>query len=299
MPYSKDARMNGLLIVDKPLGITSHDVVARIRKLTSESSVGHLGTLDPMATGVLPMLLGRFTRLAQFFKQDRKRYIGTIRFGAATDTYDADGNIVGANVEPNLTLQGIRKLAAEFLGVIDQMPPPFSAKKLQGVPAYKLSREGKTVALRTVRIEVRQFEITGYDPPDTQFETEVSAGGYIRSIAHEMGRRAGCGAHLTRLRRTQAGKFSLSEVSTLEQIAEWVREGSLEEHMPHPRLLLDEMPAVTVDEGTAMRFRNGMACNLPEYSDAPLVRIFISQRDLLAIGRRLAGSLVQPMVVLG
>lgn len=291
--------MNGLLIVDKPAGITSHDVVARIRKLTGESSVGHLGTLDPMATGVLPMLLGRFTRLAQFFKEDRKRYVGTIRFGTATDTYDADGNIVGANVEPNLTLQGIRKLAAEFLGVIDQTPPPFSAKKLQGVPAYKLSREGKTVALRTVRIEVRQFEITGYDPPDAQFETEVSTGGYIRSIAHEMGQRAGCGAHLARLRRTQAGKFSLSETSTLEQIAEWAREGSLGEHMPHPRRLLNEMPAVTVDEGVAMRLRNGMACNLPQYSNAPLVRIFTTQRDLLAIGRRLAGTLVQPMVVLG
>lgn len=299
MPYSKDARMNGLLIVDKPLGITSHDVVARVRKLTGESSVGHLGTLDPMATGVLPVLLGRFTRLAQFFKQDRKRYIGTICFGAATDTYDADGNIVGTNVEPNLTLQGIRKLAAEFLGVIDQTPPPFSAKKLQGVPAYKLSREGKTVALRAVRIEVHQLDIIGYDPPDASFEIEVSAGGYIRSIAHEMGQRAGCGAYLAALRRTLAGRFTLTETITLEQIVEWVREGSLEEHMPHPRLLLDEMPAVTVDEGTAMRLRNGMACNLPEYSSGPLVRIFTTQRDLLAIGRRLAGTLIQPMVVLG
>src|SRR5665213_4194151 len=144
--------MDGLLIVNKPAGITSHDVVARIRKLSGESSIGHLGTLDPMATGVLPLLLGRFTRLAQFFKQDGKRYTGTIRFGFATDTYDAEGNSIGCRVDPNLTLAEIRDLAVAFLGPIEQMPPPFSAKKLHGVPAYKLAREGKPVELRAVRI---------------------------------------------------------------------------------------------------------------------------------------------------
>lgn len=291
--------MNGLLIVNKPPGLTSHDVVARVRKLTTESSIGHLGTLDPMATGVLPLLLGRFTRLAQFFRLDSKRYTGTIRFGSATDTYDAEGSTVGLSVEPRLNLAEISRLAAAFLGRIEQIPPPFSAKKIKGVPAYKLAREGRPVELRPVPIEVHRFEILGYQPPDATFEVDVSSGSYIRSIAHDLGQRAGCGAHLASLCRVQAGGFSIEHAATLDQIAERVREGSLIEFMPHPRRLLPQMPAVTVDAGTAFRLRNGMACSLPEYSTAPLIKIFTSQRDLFAIGRRMAGTLVQPMVVLG
>jgi tRNA pseudouridine55 synthase len=291
--------MNGLLIVNKPAGITSHDVVARIRKLTGESSIGHLGTLDPMATGVLPLLLGRFTRLAQFFKQDGKQYTGTIRFGFATDTYDADGDPVGQPIEPGLCIEKLRDLARNYSGTIEQMPPPFSAKKIKGVPAYKMAREGKPVELRPVRIEVRHFEILSYEQPDAAFDVEVSSGGYIRSIAHDLGQQAGCGAHLASLCRVQAGEFVMDRSATLEQIAEWMQEGSLMEHMPHPRLLLRQMPSVTVDMGTAVHLRNGMACNLPEYSAAPLVRIFTSQNDLFAVGRRLAGTLIQPMVVLG
>ncbi len=291
--------MNGLLIVNKPPGITSHDVVSRVRKLTGEPSIGHLGTLDPMATGVLPLLLGRFTRLAQFFKQDGKRYTGTIRFGFATDTYDADGECVGARVEPTASVEEIYHLAAKFRGAIDQIPPPFSAKKLHGVPAYKLARQGKPVELRTVSIEVRHFEILDYRVPDASFDIEVSSGGYIRSIAHDLGQQMGCGAHLARLCRERAGEFTLQQASTLEQIAEWAQAGSLVEHLPHPRSLLPQMPSVTVPMETAVHLRNGMACNLPDYSDAPLIKIFTSQRDLFAIGRRLAGTLMQPMVVLG
>ena len=291
--------MNGLLIVNKPAGVTSHDVVGRVRKLTDESSIGHLGTLDPMATGVLPLLLGRFTRLAQFFKQDAKRYTGAIRFGFATDTYDADGIPAGNRMEPDLGLLRIRELAASFLGPIEQTPPPFSAKKLNGVPAYKLAREGKPVALRAARIVIHSFEILDYRSPDALFDVEVSSGGYIRSLAHDLGRQAGCGAHLASLCRVRAGEFSIDQAATPEQIADWMRDGVLTERMPHPRTLLPEMPCVTVDEGTALRLRNGMACNLPEHSVAPLVKIFMSQRELFAIGRRVAGTLIQPMVVLG
>ncbi len=291
--------MNGLLIVNKPAGITSHDVVSRVRKLTGESSIGHLGTLDPMATGVLPLLLGRFTRLAQFFKQDGKRYTGTIRFGFATDTYDAEGDSTSPRVEPDLNLAKIQENAARFVGSIEQMPPPFSAKKLNGVPAYKLAREGKAVELRPVRIDVRSFKILDYEPPDAAFEVEVSSGGYIRSIAHDLGTQAGCGAHLACLCRAQAGEFTLEKSSTVEQIGEWIREGSLLDRMPHPRKLLPQMPSVTVSEGTALNLRNGMACCLPDYSAAPHIKIFTNQNDLFAIGRRLAGTLMQPMVVLG
>lgn len=291
--------MDGLLIVNKPPGITSHDVVSRIRKISGESSIGHLGTLDPMATGVLPLLLGRYTRLAQFFKQDSKRYTGTIRFGCATDTYDADGSVAGPCTVPELTLEGIRHLARNFRGLIQQTPPPFSAKKLQGVPSYKLARAGKPVKLRSVAIEVRHFEILAYRAPDASFAVEVSSGGYIRSIAHDLGQQAGCGAHLASLCREKAGTFTLQQAATLEQITEWMREGNLAGKMPHPRLLLPDLPSVTIDVGTAMRLRNGMACNLPEYSAAPLIKIFTSQNNLFAIGRRVAGTLMQPMVVLG
>lgn len=261
--------------------------------------MGHLGTLDPMATGVLPLLLGRFTRLAQFFKQDNKRYTGTIRFGFATDTYDADGEAVGECVDPVLTLEEIRKLAENFRGEIDQVPPPFSAKKSQGVPAYKLARQGKPVELRPVRIEIRQFEIPDYKAPNAPFVIEVSSGSYIRSIAHEMGQLAGCGAHLGSLCRVQAGEFTLEQAATLEEIAAWQREDSLVERLPHPRCVLPQMPSVTADENTATRLKNGMACNLPEYSNAPFVKIFTDQRELFAIGRRIAGTLMQPMAVLG
>jgi tRNA pseudouridine55 synthase len=291
--------MNGLLIVNKPAGMTSHDVVATVRRLTGESSVGHLGTLDPMATGVLPLLLGRFTRLAQFFQQDSKRYTGTIRFGFATDTYDADGATVGECVNPQLTLEEIRRFAEQFRGEIDQTPPPYSAKKSQGIPAYKLAREGKPVDLRPVKIEIRQFDILGYEAPSASFAVEVSSGSYIRSIAYEMGQLARCGAHLGSLCRVQAGDFTLQQAATLEEIAAWQKEDSLMERLPHPRRVLPQMPSVTVDENTASRLKNGMACNLPEYSRAPFVKIFTDQRELFAIGRRVAGTLTQPMAVLG
>jgi tRNA pseudouridine55 synthase len=291
--------MNGLLIVNKSAGMTSHDVVAKVRKLTGESSVGHLGTLDPMATGVLPLLLGRFTRLAQFFKQDSKRYTGIIRFGFATDTYDADGEAVGDCVDPGLTLDEIRRLAGRFQGEMDQMPPPFSAKKSQGVPAYKLARQGKPVELRPVRIEIRQLEILSYAAPNAPFVVEVSSGSYIRSIAHELGQLAGCGAHLGGLCRVRAGEFTLEQAATLDEIAIWQQDDSLMDRLPHPRCMLPQMPSVTVDENTAVRLKNGMACNLPEYSNAPFIKIFIDQRELFAIGRRVAGTLMQPMAVLG
>ena len=291
--------MNGLLILDKPQGFTSHDVVARVRKLTGERSIGHLGTLDPMATGVLPLLLGKYTRLAQFFVQDGKRYTGSIRFGFATDTYDAEGECVGDAVAPALTLEQIRAQAGDLQGWIEQVPPPYSAKKIAGQPAYKLARAGVAVDLRPVRIEVRRLDLLRYEAPLAYFDMEVSSGGYIRSIAHDLGQRLGCGAHLASLRRVQAGEWTLKQAVTLDDLSAWAAEGTMEAHLPHPRTLLPQMPAVTVDAITAGRLRNGMACNLPEYSAAPLVRIFTSQRDLLGIGRRIAGTLMQPMVMLG
>lgn len=278
--------------------MTSHDVVARVRRATGEATVGHLGTLDPMATGVLPLLLGKFTRLAQFLNASEKAYTGTIRFGFATDTYDAEGQATSAPCAVTLTLEAVRAEAARFVGTMEQMPPPFSAKKIEGKPAYKLARAGKTPELKAVPVTVDAFTIESVQGDTAQFTMRISAGGYVRSIAHAMGQALGCGAHLASLRRTAAGAFTLERALPLGEVETLAAEGRLEERLMHPRTLLPEMPAVTADEQTVGRIRNGMQVNLPEYSGASLVKIFAGQRELVGIGKRVAGTLFQPVVVL-
>ena len=290
--------MNGLLILDKPAGMTSHDVVAIVRRVTGERSVGHLGTLDPMATGVLPLLLGKYTRLAQFFGQAEKSYTGEIRFGFATDTFDAEGKAVGEPVALGKTLAELRELAGRFHGAMDQMPPVFSAKKIGGVPAHKLARAGKEVPVKAARITIHAFELTGLEGEVASFRMSVSAGGYVRSVAHELGGLAGCGAHLASLRRTQAGAFGLAQAIPLGELKA-MRMEEVEARMPHPRTLLPEMPAVMVDEQTAGKIRNGMQVNVPEFSGAAMVKVFAGPRELLCVAKRVAGTLVQPVVVMG
>ena len=288
-----------MLVIDKPGGMTSHDVVHRLRKITGERSIGHLGTLDPMATGVLPLLLGRFTRLAQFFSAAEKSYTGTIRFGFATDTYDAEGEMVGAYVEPALSLEQVRAAAARFRGEMEQMPPAFSAKKIAGVPAYKMARAGKPVELKPVTIHISSFEISALNGAEASFAMNVSAGGYVRSVAHELGLDLGCGAHLASLRRTQAGPFNLDQTSRLEDLEALAgMVDLLAERCVHPRALLPEMPSVTGDAIALGRLRNGAQANLPEFSSASLVKVFATQRELAGIARRVAGTLFQPVVVL-
>lgn len=276
--------------------MTSHDVVGRVRRITGERSVGHLGTLDPMATGVLPLMLGNFTRLAQFFSTADKSYSGTIRFGFATDTYDAEGSVVGEVTVPTLDLERIRDAALPFRGEIEQMPPAFSAKKIGGQPAYKLAREGKPVELKAKTIHIHDFSLGELREDSVDFTITVSAGGYVRSVAHELGQALGCGGHLSRLRRTRAGAFTLNQAWTLDQLeAVGLRAN---EALLHPRTLLPEIPAVTADVATLGRLRNGAQVNLAEFSEAPLVKIFSGQRELAAIGKRIAGTLFQPIVVM-
>jgi len=290
--------MNGLLVLDKPSGITSHDVVAIVRRATGEKSIGHLGTLDPMATGVLPLLLGKYTRLAQFFGQAEKHYTGHIRFGFATDTFDSDGAPASDKRPITLSFEELRTLSQKFHGEMDQLPPIFSAKKINGVPAHKLARSGAEVAVKPARITIHSFELTSLEADTAAFEMSVSAGGYVRSVAHELGQLAGCGAHLSSLRRTRAGAFTLEQAITIDQLKS-ASIAELEALLPHPRTLLPEMPSVTVDDQLAGRLRNGMQVNLPDFSQAPLIKIFTAPTDLLAIGRRIAGTLMQPIVVLG
>jgi tRNA pseudouridine55 synthase len=296
--------VNGLLVIDKPAGITSHDVVNRLRKITSEKSIGHLGTLDPMATGVLPLLLGKYTRLAQYFSSAEKAYTGTFRFGFATDTYDKEGQPAGPDLWPALgaalTLEQVRASAATFMGETEQMPPPYSAKKIAGTPAYKLAREGKSVDLKPAKVHIAAFQILALEAAEVSFSMSISAGGYVRSVAHEMGHALGCGAHLSQLRRTKAGVFTLAEAHTLEQLQPLAgNPEALELLCLHPRTLLPEMPAVTGDAHALGRLRNGAQANLPEFSQSSLVKVFAGQRELAGIAKRIAGTLFQPVVVLG
>lgn len=286
-------------MIDKPGGMTSHDVVGKLRKITGERSIGHLGTLDPMATGVLPLLLGKFTRLAQYFSTAQKSYSGTIRFGFATDTYDAEGVAAGVDVQPALTLEQVRGVAARFHGELEQLPPPFSAKKIGGTPAYKLARAGKPVELKPAKVDIASFEIVAVEGSEASFNMAISAGGYVRSVAHEMGQALGCGAHLSSLRRTRAGVFTLAEARRLEELQPLAGDvEALERLCVHPRTLLPEMPAVTGDALALGRLRNGAQTNLPEFSAAPLVKVFAGQTELAGIVRRVAGTLFQPVVVM-
>ncbi|MFZ0814619.1 MAG: tRNA pseudouridine(55) synthase TruB [Candidatus Sulfotelmatobacter sp.] len=323
--------MNGVIIIDKPAGWTSHDVVNRMRRVLGQRSVGHLGTLDPLATGVLPLVTGSLTRLAQFYTASDKTYEGVIRFGFATNTYDADGTPVeahagttapGCPAPRDINLETIRQLAAAFQGVIEQIPPPFSAKKIHGVPAYKLARKEKEVILKAVQVEIKEFVILSVQADRAHFRARVASGTYMRSIAHEMGQRLGPGAHLESLRRTAVAEFDITQAHTIEEVETRVGEvevgkkvchsepGGKPGEEPaaacqegksalfiHPRQLLPRLPSVTADEATAARIRSGRPINLPELSRARQVKVFHGQRDLIAIATRVAGTLFHPKIV--
>jgi tRNA pseudouridine55 synthase len=326
--------MNGVIVIDKPSGWTSHDVVNRMRRILQQRSVGHLGTLDPLATGVLPLVTGSLTRLAQFYIAAEKTYEGVIRFGFATNTYDADGEPLGEVSPATPCLDNLHKLAAEFHGLIAQIPPPFSAKKVHGVPAYKLARKQKQFILQPVQVEIKDFTITAVEADRAHFRARVSSGTYMRSIAHEMGQRLGCGAHLESLRRTSVAEFDITQAHTLEEIGGQTKDCHSDRGLPfpeekgrgveeavslevdgnvevadearpksvacffvHPRQLLPQLPSVTADEATAARIRSGRPVNLPELSRARQVKVFWGQADLLAIATRVAGTLFHPKIV--
>lgn len=323
--------MDGVLIINKPAGMTSHDVVARVRRILNERSVGHLGTLDPSATGVLPLVVGRYTRLAAFYTEADKRYEGVIRFGVATDTYDADGEPLGSPQKINFSFEQLQQVAARFVGRIEQVPPPFSAKKIAGVPAYKLARKNQDVKLEAKQVEVKDLEILSFDGEIAAFRAWVSSGTYLRSLAHDLGQVLGCGAHLGKLTRTAVREFCLEEAHSLEDLQTsaaantpsltsdkkyYVKSNDRSENQGllglflHPRLVLPEFPAVTAPPDAVTRIRHGNAVNLPYFPPrdvAPsaseslrgtFVRVFADQTQLIAIARRVAGTLFQPKVVL-
>jgi tRNA pseudouridine55 synthase len=290
--------LNGVMVVDKPSGWTSHDVVAKTRRIVGERSIGHLGTLDPMATGVLPLVLGRMTRLCQFYNASEKSYEGTVRLGFSTDTYDADGDPAGEPVDIKVSLEELRGAVEGLVGCIQQVPPPFSAKKIQGVPAYKFARRKQEVELKPVQVEVKEFTIDSLESDLAGFRCRVSSGTYVRSLAHELGQKLGCGAHLASLRRTAVAEFTIEQSHTLGDIAQAVTEARLEELLIHPRRVLPAIPCVTATEADVAKIRNGRTVNLPEMSRSPWVKVFAGQTQLVCLASRVAGTLFHPKVVL-
>ena len=249
--------MVGVIVVDKPAGWTSHDVVAKIRNLARIKKVGHLGTLDPSATGVLPLVVGRATRLAQFYTASEKIYDAVIHFGWATDSYDADGEIVGERAKLELDRDRLEELLERFRGSFEQTPPPVSAKKIGGVPAYKLARKKKPVDLKPVEVTVHVLELLELHATEVRIRVHCSSGTYLRSIAHDLGQAYGCGAFLKTLRRLQSGEFTLEEASTLDRLMELAAEDRLSEAVIPAARLLPDMPSIQVDQLTEIQIRQG------------------------------------------
>jgi tRNA pseudouridine55 synthase len=312
------APFDGALVIDKPQGKTSHDVVDAVRHLAGMRQIGHLGTLDPLATGVLVLLLGKATRLVQFYSGRRKRYTAGFRFGFATDTYDSEGQSQGADQPPVLDNSVLEKLANERVGIFAQMPPVFSAKKIHGRPAYELARKNQPVELRPVEVEVFEYRLTEIDGPIARFVIECSSGTYIRSLAHEMGEKLGCGAHLTEISRTAVGEFSIDQTLKLEELAEAVRNGKFESCVIKLENLLPSFPSVTVLPVVEKRVRHGSkftialsqlqtgrtepppgaTTKLDAGEPRPLrLRVFNQQQKLIAIAEAVVPRTYQPVVV--
>jgi tRNA pseudouridine55 synthase len=292
--------IHGVLIVDKPAGWTSHDVVGKVRRLARTKKVGHLGTLDPMSTGVLPLVLGRATRLAQFYGAARKVYEAEVTFGYTTDSYDADGEVNSEIVVPHFTEAALDAALDAFRGEFEQMPPAVSAKKIQGRKAYELAREGKEVELQPVPVTVHELTRIDFDGRMARLRVDASAGFYVRSLAFELGRVMGTGATLTALRRTRAGEFEVSQAHRIETLEEAAASGTLDDLVCPLSLLLPELPPVRVDETTAGFILQGRDFRgvAPLGRDLTRVRAIAPDGRLLAIGHEVLPGLWHPDVVL-
>jgi tRNA pseudouridine55 synthase len=293
--------MNGLVLIDKPAGCTSHDVVNRWRRIAKTKRAGHLGTLDPMATGLLVLVTGTATRLAQFFAKDSKTYQATIAFGFSSDTYDAAGLVVPTGIEPPRSLAEIEPLLARFRGRILQTPPPVSAKKVNGVPAYKLARRNEEVELPPVEVEVADLSIREYTAGQLSVEITVSSGTYIRSIAHELGQALGCGAILSRLRRTRVGEYSIADAYALETLAELAAKGALDAALIPASRMLPAIPGEHFDEIVEAQIRQGREFRTSPFvvpPGAPLVKAISRKGDLIAIGQLKIPNIYHPGTVL-
>ncbi|HZL56820.1 MAG TPA: tRNA pseudouridine(55) synthase TruB [Bryobacteraceae bacterium] len=293
--------LDGVVIVNKPSGWTSHDVVNKMRGIVGTRRVGHLGTLDPLATGVLPVMIGQATRLARFWGDSEKAYDATVRFGFATSTYDRDGDRMSPSGDPFLTEERIEACLATMRGNIEQTPPPVSAKKIGGVPAYKLARKNVPVELKPCRIFIYELSLKGIEGDHARISVRSSAGAYVRTIAHELGLALGCGAHIDELVRTASGPFRLEQSFTLEELQRFKEEGNLENAVLRPADLLPHFPAVYVDDLTTRQIRQGRDFSVSPFRANPgteYVKAIDTDRSLIAIGQIVLPHLYHPVVVM-
>jgi tRNA pseudouridine55 synthase len=300
--------ISGVLIIDKPVGLTSHDIVARVRRILGLRQVGHFGTLDPFATGVLPVSAGKATRFAQFYLKSRKSYSGTIRFGFSTDTYDSTGQPTSESLPVALDAEILERVFREFTGRLMQTPPPFSAKHVGGVRAYELARQHKPVSLAPVEVEIYALELLAIEGRDVRFAVECSGGTYVRSLAHDLGQRVRCGAYLADLRRTAVAEFKESQAVILERLAEAVEEKRLENCLVPLEALLPEFPELVVRGRQEVGVRHGHAFELAQSTHggrgagrspvAALLKILNPERRLIAVARHVEGRVYHPHLVL-
>lgn len=299
---------SGALVVDKPEGPTSHDIVAEARRALKTTRVGHTGTLDPIATGVLPLVIGQATRLSQFLIGGVKAYETKVVLGTATDTYDAHGEPMGlvtgeADVLA-IDTEAIEAVVASFRGTFPQMPPPFSAKKVGGVRAYELARQGVAVETKPTSVTVHRLEIVERDGATLRLRVEASSGFYVRALAHDIGARLGCGAHLVALRRFRSGAFTLDRSVTLQTLRAGLDAvGSqvipLEELLPDvPVFDLSESGTRKATHGNPIGPSDGRLRGAAIPAEGGLIRLFSAGARLLALARTTAGGTLQPVVVL-
>lgn len=281
--------MDGLLVVDKPKGWTSHDVVARARKWLRQREVGHAGTLDPIATGVLILCLGQATRLSEYLLGEDKAYEGTLRLGQRTTTDDAEGTILSESPIPTLDDATLRALEKQFTGTLQQVPPQFSAIKREGQRAYERARRGEAVQLapRTITIYALHLWRDAYHPEHLHLSVRCSAGTYIRALARDIGEALGCGAHLVALRRTQSGVFSLVDAHPLEQLERAAAEQALASFVLPMDAALRDMPLVRLSAAQAQRMRHGqrLRMDIAGWTPNTLGRVYDDAGAFLAVAR--------------
>jgi tRNA pseudouridine55 synthase len=258
--------MNGILNIDKPAGWTSHDVVAWVRRVLREKRVGHAGTLDPMATGVLLVCVGQATRVVEYLTAGQKVYRAEAQLGVTTDTYDADGQVVATEPVPSLTVDDLRSALAGFVGEIQQCPPAYSAIKQNGEAAYRKARRGEAVELPARPVTIHGIDLLDWDPAASKFTIDVTCGPgtYIRSLTHDLGQVLGCGAVLTRLTRTRSGQFTLDDAVALDDVAEAARADDVARHLRPLATALAKLTRVPVDAERAARLTSGQFITCPE-----------------------------------
>jgi tRNA pseudouridine55 synthase len=259
---------SGILVVDKPVGASSFDMVRRVRRSTGEKRVGHAGTLDPAASGVLILLLGQATRITEYLMDMPKTYRGTVRLGIETTTYDSEGDVLREADVSDVTEQRLRETIAGFVGEIEQVPPAHSAIKVGGERAYHRARRGEEVALKARPATIYRIDLLRFRPPDAEIEVECGRGTYIRSLAHDIGERLGCGAHLASLRRTRIGPFSVDAAADEQALATAFDDGAWRELMQPMDCGLMALPAITLDIEDEKDLRHGQAVELETVTPA-------------------------------